>query len=90
MRTLNCVWVLGLFEVATFFFRRSLLLHGVHGCPLSFCLCVVWYVGRWRLAFMEDEGAGLMKVASNDGGLGEWDGTALEEWRSFWKTRTKF
>jgi hypothetical protein len=39
---------------------------------------------------MEDEGARLMKAVSNDSGLGEWDGTALEEWRSFWKKRTKF
>jgi hypothetical protein len=45
---------------------------------------------RWRLAFMEDDGAGLMKAATNDGELGEWDGTALEEWRSFWKKRTEF
>jgi hypothetical protein len=39
---------------------------------------------------MEDEGAGLMKAASNDDGLGEWDGTALEEWKSFWKKRMEF
>jgi hypothetical protein len=45
---------------------------------------------RWWLAFMEDDGAGLMKATNNDGGLGEWDGTALEEWISFWKERTKF
>ncbi len=57
----------------------------------SFLLCVCCMVRkRWRLAFMEDDGTGLMKVASNDGGLGEWDGTALEEWRSFWKKRTEF
>jgi hypothetical protein len=34
---------------------------------------------RWRLAFMEDDGAGLMKAPNNDGGLSEWDGTALED-----------
>jgi hypothetical protein len=45
---------------------------------------------RWRLAFMEDDGIGLMKVASNDGGLREWDGAAVEEWRSFWKKLTEF
>jgi hypothetical protein len=39
---------------------------------------------------MEDEGAELMKAVSNDGGLGEWDGTTLEKWRSFWKKRTEF
>jgi hypothetical protein len=44
---------------------------------------------RWRLAFMEDDGAGLMKAASNDDGLGEWDVTALEEWSSFWRKPTK-
>jgi hypothetical protein len=46
--------VLGLFEAATFYFWHSLLLHGVHGCPLSFCVCAVWYVGdggwhSWRM-----------------------------------------
>jgi hypothetical protein len=45
---------------------------------------------RWRLAFMEDDGAGMMKAASNDGGWGKWDGTALEEWKNFWKKRTEF
>jgi hypothetical protein len=44
---------------------------------------------RWWLAFMEDDGAGLMKAASNDGGLGEWVETALEEWRSFWRKPTE-
>jgi hypothetical protein len=44
---------------------------------------------RWRLAFMEDDGVGLMRAANNDGGLGEWDGTALEEWRSFWRKPTE-
>ncbi len=38
---------------------------------------------------MEDDGAGLMKAASNDDGLGEWDVTALEEWSSFWRKPTK-
>ncbi len=28
---------------------------------------------------MEADGAGLMRAASNDGGLGEWDGMTLEE-----------
>jgi hypothetical protein len=38
---------------------------------------------------MEDDGAGLMKAASNDGGSGEWDVTARKEWRSFWRKPTK-
>jgi hypothetical protein len=28
---------------------------------------------------MEADGAGLMRVASNDSGMGGWDGTAHEE-----------
>ncbi len=45
-----------------------------------FLLCVCCMIHRrWRLAFMEDDGAGLMKAPNNDGGLSEWDGTALED-----------
>ncbi len=39
---------------------------------------------------MEDDGAGLMKAASNDGGLGEWEVTALEEWRSFGGSQRRY
>ncbi len=34
---------------------------------------------------MEADGAGLKRVASNDGKLGEWDGTTLEEGGSLGK-----
>jgi len=84
-----CVWVLGLFEAAALF---SALITAAWSAWMSlFFLCVCCMVRRrWRLAFMEDDGAGLMKKASNDGGLGECDGTTLEKWRSFWKKRTEF
>ncbi len=39
---------------------------------------------------MEADGAKLMRVASNDGGLGEWDRTALEEGGSLGKKLTKW
>ncbi len=39
---------------------------------------------------MEDDGAGLMRAVSNDGGLGVWDETALEEWGSFGRKLTGF
>jgi hypothetical protein len=45
---------------------------------------------RWRLIFMEADGAGLMRAASNDGGLGEWDGTTLEEGGSLGKKLTEW
>jgi hypothetical protein len=39
---------------------------------------------------MEDDGVGLMRAVSNDGGLGVWGETALEEWRSFGRKLTGF
>ncbi len=39
---------------------------------------------------MEADGAGLMRAASNDGGLGEWDGTTLEEGGSLGKKLTEW
>ncbi len=39
---------------------------------------------------MEADGAGLMRAASNDGGLGEWDGTALEEGGSLGEKLTEW
>ncbi len=39
---------------------------------------------------MKADGAGLMKAASNDGGLGEWDRTALEEGGSLGKKLTEW
>jgi hypothetical protein len=56
----------------------------------SFCGVCCMVCRRWRLAFMEDDGAGLMRAVSNDGGLGVWDETALEEWGSFGRKLTGF
>ncbi len=39
---------------------------------------------------MEADRAGLMRVASNDGGLGEWDGTTLEEGGSLGEKLTEW
>ncbi len=52
MRTLDCVWVLGLFVAAVFVFGAH---YSCMGCmDFSFCVCAVWYVGNgggssWRL-----------------------------------------
>jgi hypothetical protein len=45
---------------------------------------------KWRRIFMETDGAGLKRVASNDGKFGEWDGTALEEGGSLEKKLTEW
>jgi hypothetical protein len=44
---------------------------------------------KWRRIFMEVEGAGLKKAASNDGKFGEWDGTTQEEGGSLGKKLTE-
>ncbi len=57
------IFVPGLFVMAVFGFRRSLILHGVHGVFLLVCAVC----RKWRCIFMKADGAGLRRVARNDG-----------------------
>jgi hypothetical protein len=53
-------WDLGLINLAALFYSAPLLLHGVHGCFLSGCVCCK--VQGWRrLVLMRKDGAELMK-----------------------------
>jgi hypothetical protein len=49
--------------MVVFGFRRSLILHGVHG---DFLL-VDDLCRKWRRIFMKADGAGLRRAARNDG-----------------------
>jgi hypothetical protein len=56
---LGWFWDLGLINLAALFYGAPLLLHGVHGCFLSGCVCCK-VQGRRRLLMRED-GAELIK-----------------------------
>ncbi len=60
MWILGWFWDLGLIELAVLFYSAPLLLHGVHGCFLSGCVCFK-VQGRKRLVLMRKDGAELMK-----------------------------
>ncbi len=82
---LGWFWDLGLINLAALFYGAPLLLHGVHGCLLSGCVCCK-VQGRRRLVLMKD-GAELMKedgrqrrtVGSRIGRVDCWIGRLLEE-----------
>jgi hypothetical protein len=57
---LGWFWDLGLINLTALFYGAPLLLHGVHGCFLSGCVCCK-VQGRRRLVLMKEDGAELMK-----------------------------